>query len=91
MAKSLPVQTGDEEYKVIVEHPAIRQAFESEMAGLMEYLRSRLKNDALVLKVEIDESKEILKQLPPQEMLKNMIENNAPLAEFISSIDAELI
>ena len=91
MAKSLPEQTGDEEYKVIVEHPAIRQAFESEMAGLMEYLRSRLKNDALVLKVEIDESKEILKQLPPQEMLKNMIENNAPLAEFISSIDAELI
>lgn len=91
MAKSLPIQVTEEEYKVIVEHPAIRQAFESEMGNLMEYLRSRLQNDSLTLKVEIDETKEVLKQLPPQEMLKMMIENNAPLADFLASIDAELI
>lgn len=91
MRKSRPEPIDSESFRVLVEHPAVRQAFESEMADLINYLRETLRNDALTIKVEIDASKEVLKQLPPQEMLKEMIEKNSALADYIASIDAEIV
>lgn len=91
MTSSLPQKVSDEEFKVIVEHPAVRQAFESEMGDLVNFLRAKLRNDSFILKVEIDDSKEIIKQIPPQELLKEMVDKNPVLADFISAIDAELI
>lgn len=91
MRKSVPHQTSDESFSISVDHPAVRQAFESEMQDLVNFLRLSLRNDSLTLEIDIDPAKDILKPLPPQEMLTEMISRNPTLAAYISSIDAELI
>ncbi len=91
MTKATPEKTGDEEYKVIVQHPAQLQAFELAMPKILEFLRSELHNDFLAVRAEIDTSvQNSPKMLPPQEFIRRAISANPTLGEFLKSIDAEL-
>ncbi len=90
MRNSNPTQTGQEEFLGLVGHPAEVQAFELAMPQLMEFLRRELRNDFLTLRVEIDPTRAVSKQLPPMEFLKETVEKNPALGELLRRLDAEL-
>ena len=77
-------------YNLIVEHPAQMQAFESAMPQIAMFMRDRLRNDHITLETSISEDVTYVKPLPPHEFLKKVIEENAPLGQFLKEIDAEL-
>lgn len=91
MRKARPAKIDDETYSVVVDHPALYQAFELEMPTLLDFLRRRLANDFISINVNIDESKEVVKRLPPQELLRDIIESNPVIGEFLADFDAELV
>lgn len=91
MRSSHPEIAGENLYRIVVDHPAQQQAFELSMVKLIEYLRNKLKNDFLSLKVEVNSDPVKPNQLPPHEYLKQVVANNIPLAKFLKSIDGELI
>ncbi len=90
MRNSNPTQTAAEEFLALVGHPAEVQAFELAMPQLMEFLRRELRNDFLTLRVEIDPTRAVSKQLPPQEFLKECVEKNPGLGELLRKLQAEL-
>lgn len=90
MRNSNPQQTGPEAFLAKVGQPMEVQAFEMEMQNLMEFLRKQLNNDFLTLKVEIDPTRNVIKQLPPQQFLKECIDKNPALAALLTALDAEL-
>ena len=90
MRNSNPTQTGPEEFLALVGHPAEVQAFELAMSQLMGFLRSELSNDFLTLRVEIDPTRAVSKQLPPHEFLKECVQKNPALGELLRKLDAEL-
>ncbi len=90
MRGSDPQQVGDEEFLAKVGHPAEVQAFELAMTQLLSFLRRQLSNDFLTLRVEIDPTRMVSKQLPPQEFLKECVEKNPALGELLRKIDGEL-
>ena len=90
MRNSDPRQTAPEEFLAKVGHPAEIQAFELAMPQLMDFLRRELRNDFLVVKVDIDPTRQVSKQLPPQEFLKECIAKNPSLGILLDRIDAEL-
>lgn len=89
MRGSTPEKQTDTSYKVRVEHPAQKQAFESSLPELVNYLRSKLNNDLVGITVEIKEI-EGQKYQDPKEVLKKVLANNAELAKFLKEVDAEL-
>lgn len=90
MRTSRPELISETSYKVSVEHPAQKQAFESVLPELLEYLKNQLTNDFITIRIDIEERKEHEKKLPPKEFLKMVVEENAELAKFLKAIDAEL-
>ncbi|MDE7349977.1 MAG: DNA polymerase III subunit gamma/tau [Muribaculaceae bacterium] len=90
MRGSTPQQTGPEEFLAMVGHPAEVQAFELAMPQLMAFLRGKLSNDFVTLRVEIDPTRAVSKQLAPQDFLKESIEKNPALGDLLRRIDAEL-
>ncbi|MCM1491426.1 MAG: DNA polymerase III subunit gamma/tau [Muribaculum sp.] len=90
MRNSNPQQTGPETFLAKVGQPMEVQAFEMEMQNLMDFLRKQLNNDFLTLKVEIDPTRNTIKQIPPQQFLKECIDKNPALAELLTKLDAEL-
>ena len=90
MRNSNPQQTGQEEFLAMVGHPAEVQAFELAMPQLMAFLRRQLGNDFLTLRVEIDPTRAVSKQLPPQEFLRECVQKNPGLGELLRKLDAEL-
>lgn len=91
MRKSEPVSNGDDNFKVIVDHPAERQAFENAMTQMLSFFRNMLHNDYLSIVAEVDTNKEVTKQLLPQDLLQDMIAKNEVLAEFLSGADMEIV
>lgn len=79
------------EMRVMVDHPAQRQAFEQSMPKLLEFLRNRLANDNLYLTIILEEKSNIEKHVHPREFLKDIFSNNEVMAKFLKDIDAELI
>lgn len=90
MRASTPEKIDDITYRVCVEHPAQKQAFESAVPELLEYFKDRLKNDFVALKVEISEKEETNSKMAPREFLKMAVDENPELAKFLKAIDAEL-
>lgn len=90
MREASPERTGAESFRIRVAHPAAYQAFETTMPELLRYFRDNLRNDRLTINVEIDEDVKIEKRLSPTELLKEMLENNPALGEFLSDIDGEI-
>ena len=77
-------------YKVKVEHPAQKQAFEGSLMELLDFLKGKLGNDQIMLQIEISEKNEKEGQMNPKEFLKMTIEENPELAKFLKGIEAEL-
>ncbi|MCH5240485.1 MAG: DNA polymerase III subunit gamma/tau [Muribaculaceae bacterium] len=90
MRNASPKQISETEFLVEVEHPAQKQAFESALPQLTDFFKGRLKNDHIILRVEISEKGDGEKKLNPKEFLKMAIEENTELAKFLKAIDAEL-
>lgn len=90
MRGATPQQVNASTYRVEVDHPAQKQAFESVMSELLEFLKQKLGNESVVLEVVISAKSEGEKGLNPKEFLKLAIEDNPELAKFLKNIDAEL-
>lgn len=86
-----PLQTGEEEFKVVVLHPAQKQAFLANMAPLLDFIKNKVDNDFVALTVEIDDKIEIVKAMPTKELFKDIIQQNGSIANLVSIIDPELI
>ena len=84
-------RTGPEEYTVLVNHPAQIQAFESDKTSLVNFLREKLENDFISIVAQINQDIKITKPLPPKELLRDIIQNNPTLANFIQKIDPEIM
>lgn len=91
MRSAQPEPSGENAYRIVVDHPAQQQAFELSMPKLIEYLRDSLANDLLTLKVDINTTPAGTKQLPPKEFLKQVVENNPAIAKFLQDINAEMV
>lgn len=91
MRGAKPVDIGDNVYRIEVDHPAQLQAFEMSMPKVLESLRESLSNDLLSLKVEVNTSPVENRQLPPKEFLRQVVEENPAMAQFLTSLNAELM
>lgn len=90
MRSSYPEKISDTEYRVEVNHPAQKQAFETSITELLDYLKQKLDNDFVSLKVDISERVEEDKKMNSKDFLKMVVEENTELAKFLKTIDAEL-
>ena len=90
MRKTSPEKIGEDTFKVIVDHPALKQAFDTSMQDLIAFLRENLRNDFITIEVEIDTSTVVNKGLSPQQLLQDIVEANPAMAKFIADIDGEL-
>lgn len=90
MRSGWPEHIRDHQYLVRVNHPAQKQAFETALQDLVEFLRGRLGNVRISLGIEISDTQEDAKMMPPKEFLKMAIKENDALAKFLKDIDAEL-
>lgn len=91
MRSAHPEQSGQNAYRIMVDHPAQQQAFELAMPKLIQYLRDTLSNDLLTLKVDINTNPAGAKQLPPKEFLKQVVERNPVMGQFLRDINAEMV
>lgn len=90
MRKAQPHQTGATEFTVAVDHPALQQAFEGAMPVLMKFLRDTLSNDGLTLQVNLSDTPDTSRRMPPREFLKKIVENNPTMASLLESMEAEM-
>ena len=78
------------EFSVLVDHPAQQQAFITYMGQLLEFLRTRLKNDFVTIKAEVNPEKSGPKLLTQQEFLNKIVSGNPRIAKLLKDIDAEI-
>ena len=90
MRTANPKRSGDAEFRILVDHPAQQQAFELAMTKILQFMRDRLGNDFLSLRVDINPESAVPKMLPPQEFLKKVMTENPELGKFLIDIDAEI-
>lgn len=90
MRSCVPEKVSETAYKVCIDHPAQKQAFESSMSEVLDYFKSSLSNDFITLNVEISDKGDSEKRMNPKEFLKLIIDENAELANFLKAVDAEL-
>ena len=91
MKESKPVKIADDEYRVMVAHPAQEQAFLTNLSKLLNFLRDRLENDFISIKIEIDTTSEIKKPMPPKELFQDIVKNNQSLGNLARMLDVEII
>lgn len=91
MKESKPIESQKNEYLVKVSHPAQQQAFLTYMTKLLNFLKNKLENDFISLKVEIDDSIEIKKPLPPKELFQDILKSNGSIANLAQTLDVEMI
>lgn len=91
MRKARPIRENEETFSVSVDHPALFQAFDSEMPELIGFLRDSLENDYISLKIKIAEGNDVVKQLPQRELLREIIDTNPVIGNFLADFDAELV
>ncbi|MCH5217942.1 MAG: DNA polymerase III subunit gamma/tau [Muribaculaceae bacterium] len=91
MKAAYPQPVREEEYLVKVQHPAQEQAFSTYMGKLLEYLRNKLENDYISIKVEIQDSGEIKKPMPTKQFFQDILASNPSIAEMARNLDVEII
>ncbi|MCH5227143.1 MAG: DNA polymerase III subunit gamma/tau [Muribaculaceae bacterium] len=77
-------------YRVKVDHPAQKQAYETSMSEVLDYLKQTLGNDFIRLEVEEPKKESTDQGINPRDFLKIVVEENADLAKFLKDIEAEL-
>lgn len=90
MRSSRPERSSDTIYKVSVDHPAQKQAFESMLPDMLDYFKRKLDNDFITLTVEVSEKTEAERGMNTKEFLKLVVSENPELAKFLKAVDAEL-
>lgn len=90
MRTSIPRRVRDEEFTVSVDHPAQKQAFESSMQEIESFLRNELSNDFIKITVEINKEAVGERYLAPKDFLRQTLEENHNLANFLKELDIEL-
>lgn len=90
MRATLPENTENFSFRIKVDHPAQKQAFEMAMTEILEFFKNKLENDFITFSVTISESENVEKKMNPKEFLKMAVDENAELAKFLQAIDAEL-
>lgn len=90
MRGNIPVKQGGYCYKVEVSHPAQVQAFEEAMGDLLDFLRGKLENSFLTLRVDLADMKDDKVGMNPRDFLKMTVSENAELAKFLKEAKAEL-
>lgn len=91
MKASFPMKTGEEEYLLKVAHPALEQAFQTNMTKLLGYMREKLANDFFTLKIMIDDTVKIKKPMPSKELFQDIVANNESIARLARMLDVEII
>lgn len=91
MKSSFPQKIDEEEYLVMVSHPAQEQAFLSHMSHLLGYIREKLENDFFTLQVKVDDTKEIKKPMPAKDLFQDIIKSNPSIANLARNLDVEII
>lgn len=91
MKENSPRPSGPEEFIVTVAHPAQEQAFITSMSDLLKFLRDKVENDFLTLKVEIDDSVQIKKPMQPKDLFQDIVKSNSSIAGLAKMLDAEII
>ena len=61
------------------------------MTKLLSFLRDKLANDFLSLKVEIDTSVEIKKPMPAKDLFQDIVKNNESIGKLARMLDVEII
>ena len=89
MKKDPVTQTGPEAFKTVVDHQAIEQAFKSD-SHILPFLKDKLQNDFITLEVVVNDQ-EIVKQMPPQELLQKIVNDNPALGRMLSTLDPEIV
>jgi DNA polymerase-3 subunit gamma/tau len=90
MEKYAPVRISDSQLKVMVENPAQRQAYESDMRNLVGFLRSKLRNYSISLVVEMMEMEARPRKLTQIEFLTKVVEENPSVRRIIEGLDMEM-
>lgn len=81
---------GNHVYKFLVGHGSELGTFENALGDIAVFLRNRLGNDLITLQAEVDPNAQYEKRLTPQEFLKEVLEKNTALADFLRGIEAEV-
>lgn len=90
MRGNTPTQISDFAYKIEVDHPAQKQAFETALPELLEFIKQKLKNASFTLEVTVSEKSDSQRGMSSKEFLKMAVEENPVLAKFLKEVDAEL-
>lgn len=79
------------EYRVPVNHPAMQQAYEQQLTNLATFLRRKLGNKSLSLKIEMTEAQMVERKLTQAELLKTLVSENDVIADLLQDIEAEMV
>ena len=90
MRTAIITQLQDDTYKIIVENPTQKSAFETAMPQLLNFLRNGLENDMLAFEVEVSVADERPKMLSSQDLLVEVMEKNSKIRELLINFDVEL-
>lgn len=85
-----PVAGNNLAYRVAVDNPAQKQAFEAIMPKLLTFIRNGINNDAFMLEIVINDKDDRPRYLTQAELLKKIINENEKLATVIADFDMEL-
>lgn len=91
MKEATPQQTGKEDFRVSVAHPAQKQAFESNLSHLLGYLKDSLENDFIHLQVEVAENTSYKKPMPAKELFQDILKENPSIGGMARMLDVEII
>lgn len=76
--------------RVVVQNPAQRQAFETDMRRLVEFLRQRTGQAAISVHVEVAEG-EAQRMLTDEEVLQDVVKRYRELGSFLKDLDMEFM
>lgn len=91
MQKMRPTPVSATEYRVPVSHPAMQQAYEQHMTAIASFLRQRLGNKAVSLRIEMTEEEIAERKLTHNELLKAIVSENDVMADLLQNIQAEMV
>lgn len=85
-----PSQAGKEEFLITVIHPAQRQAIEGNISKIITFIKEKVENDFVALRVNLEEREEVIKPMPSNELFKDIVKNNKSMRGLMELVDPEL-
>ena len=91
MRGNLPERTAQDTYTLTVANPAQKSEFENNLGHLAGFLRDRLGNDNVTIRVGMQAVSEDEKPRSREQLLKDWVKRNPALGDLIKSLDAEMV